>query len=313
MRHLVCVFITAPLASQSIAAEIEKLHFLIPGGVGGGWDNTARSAGDVLLKEKIVDQVSFENLSGRSGAKAISHLIQTAKHQPNTLMVSSTPIVVHSAKEVSFRDLTPIAAIISDYGAIVTTPNSKYTSWIDVVKDFYNNPNEVNVAGGSAKENMDHLVIALAFKNEGFDPQKIRYTSYGAKATQALLSGEVDLLSTGLSEVLELSKSGQVKVLAITAQNRLEFAPDIPTLTEYDNNTIFANWRGFFAAPGINQKQVDKWNHALQKMYKTDTWQEVKKQNGWIDNHKADKDFYTFLKGQERYIERLMSQLGFLD
>ena len=125
------------------------------------------------------------------------------------------------------------------------------------------------------------------------------------KATQALLSGEVDLLSTGLSEVLELSKSGKVKVLAITAQNRLEFAPDIPTLTEYDNNTVFANWRGFFAAPGISQKQVDEWNHALQKMYKTDAWQEVKKQNGWIDNYKAGKDFYTFLEGQERYIESL--------
>ena len=65
MRQLVCVFITAPLASQSIAAEIEKLHFLIPGTVGGGWDNTARGIGDVLVKEEIVDQVSFKNLSGR--------------------------------------------------------------------------------------------------------------------------------------------------------------------------------------------------------------------------------------------------------
>ena len=87
-------------------------------------------------------------------------------------MVSSTPIVVHPEKEESFRGLTPIAAIISDYGAIVTTPNSKYTSWIDVVKDFYTNPNKINIAGGSATENMDHLVIALALKNEGFEPQK---------------------------------------------------------------------------------------------------------------------------------------------
>lgn len=142
--------------------------------------------------------------------------------------------------------------------------------------------------------------------------QKIHYTSYGARATEALLSREAELLSTGLSEVLELSKSGQVKILAITAQNRLDFAPDIPTLTEYGNNTVFANWRGFFTAPGTSQEQVDNWNNALQKMYKTDEWQMVKNRNGWVDNYKADKDFHAFLESQERYIRHLKSKLGFL-
>ncbi|MCV5275819.1 tripartite tricarboxylate transporter substrate-binding protein, partial [Escherichia coli] len=88
----------------------------------------------------------------------------------------------------------------------------------------------------------------------------------------ALLSGETQLLSTGLGEVLEMSKSGQVKVLAITAPKRLEAAPNIPTLTEYGNETVFANWRGFFAAPGVSQKKIDEWNAAFTKMYNTDEW-----------------------------------------
>ncbi|MBU2898812.1 tripartite tricarboxylate transporter substrate binding protein [Vibrio hepatarius] len=312
---LITFIIAAPLTSQSIAVDLDKLHFLIPGGAGGGWDRTARGIGNVLVKEGIVDQVSFENLSGGGGGKAISHLIETAKRQPNTLMVNSTPIVVRSLNGIlpqSFRDLTPVAATIADYGAIVTSANSKYTSWVDVVKDFIDNPSKIKIAGGSARESMDHLVIALALKNEGFEPQKIHYASYGARATEALLSNEAELLSTGLSEVLELSKSGQMKILAITAQNRLDFAPDIPTLTEYGNNTVFANWRGFFAAPGASQEQVNKWNHALQKMYKTDEWQKIKRHNGWIDNYKADKDFHTFLEGQERYMRHLKSKLGFL-
>ncbi|CAM3629091.1 tripartite tricarboxylate transporter substrate binding protein [Vibrio aquimaris] len=318
MRHLVCVFIAAPLASQSIAAEeIEKLHFLIPGGAGGGWDMTARGIGDVLVKEELVDQVSFQNLSGGGGGKAISHLIETAERQPNTLMVSSTPIVVRALNGIfpqSFRDLTPVAATIADYGAIATSTDSQYTSWPDVVKDFHSNPSKIKIAGGSARGSMDHLVIAAAFKNEGFNPRKVKYISYdaGAKATAALLSGETELLSTGLGEILEKAKSGQLKILAITAQKRIDVAPDIPTLTEYGNNTVFANWRGFFAAPGINQEQVDKWNHALKRMYKTEEWHVVKNRNGWMDNYKADKDFYAFLEGQERQIGRLMSELGFL-
>ncbi|NMU69121.1 tripartite tricarboxylate transporter substrate binding protein, partial [Vibrio parahaemolyticus] len=160
-----------------------------------------------------------------------------------------TPIVVRSLSGIfpqSFRDLTPVAATVADYGAIVTSADSPYNSWEDVVKAFKENPRKVKVAGGSARGSMDHLVIAAAFKGEGFDARKVRYIAYdaGGKAMAALLSGETQLLSTGLGEVLEMSKSGQVKVLAITAPKRLEAAPNIPTLTEYGNETVFANWRG---------------------------------------------------------------------
>ena len=47
-------------------------------------------------------------------------------------------------------------------------------------------------------------------------------------------------------------------------------------------------------------------------MYRTNEWQIVKNRNGWMDNYKADKDFYNFLEGQERQIGHLMSELGFL-
>ena len=32
------------------AVEIKKIHFLIPGGAGGGWDGTARGTGEALTK-----------------------------------------------------------------------------------------------------------------------------------------------------------------------------------------------------------------------------------------------------------------------
>ncbi|MCV5941588.1 tripartite tricarboxylate transporter substrate-binding protein, partial [Escherichia coli] len=87
-------------------------------------------------------------------------------------MVNSTPIVVRSLSGIfpqSFRDLTPVAATVADYGAIVTSADSPYSSWEDVVKAFKENPRKVKVAGGSARGSMDHLVIAAAFKGEGFD------------------------------------------------------------------------------------------------------------------------------------------------
>ncbi|MDD9154714.1 tripartite tricarboxylate transporter substrate binding protein [Aliivibrio sp. S4TY2] len=305
------------LSGSAIAAELEKIHFIIPGGAGGGWDMTARGTGDVLLKSDIIEQASYQNLSGGGGGKAIAHLIETAERQPDTLMVNSTPIVIRSLSGIfpqSFRDLTPIAATIADYGAIVVNKDSKYTSWEQVVADFEKDPRSVKIAGGSARGSMDHLVVAAAFKGEGFDARKVRYIAYdaGGKAMAALLSGETPLLSTGLGEVLEMSKSGQVRILAITAPKRLESAPDIPTLTEYGNDTVFANWRGFFAAPGTPQAKIDEYTQAFNKMYETEQWAVVRDRNGWIDNYKADKDFYTFLEEQELLMGNLMRELGFL-
>ncbi len=303
---------------SSYAADIEKIHFLIPGGAGGGWDMTARGTGDVLVKSGIVDNVSFQNLSGGGGGKAIAHLIETAERQEDTLMVNSTPIVVRSLSGVfpqSFRDLTPVAATIADYGAIVTSADSPYNTWQDAVAAFKKDPKSVKIAGGSARGSMDHLVVAAAFKGEGFDPKQVRYIAYdaGGKAMAALLSGETALLSTGLGEVLEMSKSGQVKVLAITAPKRLDAAPNIPTLTEYGNETVFANWRGFFAAPGASEEKISEWTEALTKMYATDEWAVVRDRNGWIDNYKPNQEFYSFLEEQENQMGSLMTELGFLN
>ena len=38
-------------AGSLSAVEIKKIHFLIPGGAGGGWDGTARGTGEALLKQ----------------------------------------------------------------------------------------------------------------------------------------------------------------------------------------------------------------------------------------------------------------------
>lgn len=127
-----------------------------------------------------------------------------------------------------------------------------------------------------------------------------------------LLSGETQVLSTGLGEVLEMSKSGQVRVLAITSPKRLDIAPDIPTLADYGNPTTFVNWRGYFAAPGVSAEKVAEWNEVFKKMFASEEWKVIRDRNGWIDSYKGDKEFYAFLEEQEKQMGDLMRELGFL-
>ncbi len=306
-------------ASPMIASAdaIESIHFLIPGGAGGGWDGTARGTGEALTKSGLIKTASYQNMSGGGGGKAIAHMIETAEQQQGTLMVNSTPIVVRSLTKVfpqSFRDLTPIAGTIADYGAFVVNNDSEIKSWKQVVDGFKENPRSMKFAGGSSKGSLDHLVPAAAIKAEGLDPKLLRYIPYdaGGKAMAGLLSGEAQLLSTGLGEALELSKAGQVRILAITAPERLKDAPDVPTLVEMGNSTVFANWRGFFGAPGLSADTAKAYADVLGKMYETPEWETVRSRNGWVNVFKPGDKFYKFLEEQEQVVGDLMRELGFL-
>ena len=312
------LFAVSGIASaDSSKAQVDSIHFLIPGGAGGGWDGTARGTGEALKKSGLVDTVSFQNLSGGGGGKAIAYLIETAKQQQGTLLVNSTPIVVRSLMGVfpqSFRDLTPVAATIADYAALVVRNDSKYTHWDQIVADFKENPRNVKVAGGSSRGSLDHLVPAAAIKEEGLDPRALRYIAYdaGGKAMAGLLSGEADILSTGLGEALEMSKAGQVRILAITAPERVSDAPNVPTLKEMGNNTVFANWRGFFGAPGLSSEKAEEYAKVLGDMYQTDAWETVRSRNGWVNVYKPTTEFTAFLEKQEEQVGTLMRELGFL-
>ena len=315
MAALLTTCLTAGMSMQ--AAAVDNIHFLIPGGAGGGWDGTARGTGEALTKSGLIKEVSYENMSGGGGGKAIAHLIETASQQDETLMVNSTPIVIRSLSKVfpqSFRDLTPVAATIGDFGAFVVKKDSKYNSFKEVVADYQADPRAIKIAGGSARGSMDHLVAAMAFKAAGGDARQVRYVSYdgGGKAMAGLLSGEVQLLSTGLSEALTLAEAGEVRVLVMTGDERNDAAADVPTLKELGYDAVFVNWRGFFAAPGISDAKKAEYVAVLQKMYDTQEWEEVRARNGWSEIFKPDAEFVSFLQEQETEVGNLMRDLGFL-
>jgi len=195
-------------------------------------------------------------MSGGGGGKAIGYLIENSKSNHGTLLVNSTPIVIRSLTKVfphNFWDLTLIAGTIGDYAALVVPAGSSYRNFKDLVAAYKKNPESVAIGGGSVPGSMDHLVPAMAFKAAGADPTKVKYIPFdaGGKAMAALLSGEIDALSTGFSEAVSMEKAGKVRMIAVTSSERVDAAPNAPTLIEQGYNVTFVNWRGFFAAPDL--------------------------------------------------------------
>ncbi len=316
---LATAIILALSAANPAAAEqvVDKIHFLIPGGAGGGWDGTARGTGEALTKAGIVGSASYENMSGGGGGKAIGFLIENAASNHGTLMVNSTPIIIRSLTgrfPHNFRDLTMIAGTIGDYQALITGKDSPYKNFADVVAAYKKDPKKVSVGGGSVPGSLDHLVAAMAFQAAGADPTKVKYIPYdaGGKLNAAILSGEVAAGSTGFSEAVALAKAGEMRILAVTSPERVPAFKDAPTLKEQGYDVTFVNWRGFFGAPGLPAEKADQYRKALAAMYATPEWTAVRDRNGWVDIHNPGDKFSAFLENQEKVIKTLMQQLGFL-
>ena len=321
IKKIVSVLFSAILlfsATTTSSIAIDKIHFVIGGGAGGGWDGTARGTGEALTKSGMLKSASFENMSGGGGGKALAFMINTKPK--NTILVQSTPLVLRSITRhegyvtgsgvLSYKDVTPIAGVIGDYGAIAVAKNSPYKNFKDVVDAYKKNPSSVKMAGGSVRGSMDHLIGALAFQAAGANPNDVAYIPYdaGGKALAGLLSGETQIISTGLGELM--GARDQVRIIGITAPSRVADAPDAPTLKEQGYDVQFVNWRGFFGPPNMSNKDKKALSTMLGKVMETPEWEAVRKRNAWVNIYNSDKDFVKFLDAQTVEMTALMKKLG---
>jgi putative tricarboxylic transport membrane protein len=256
-------------------------------------------------------------MSGGGGGVAIGYMIENAESLEDTLMVNSTPIVIRSLTGVfpyNFRDLTLVSGTIGDYAAIVVGKDSPINSMDDLMAAFDADPAGTPFGGGSVPGGMDHLVAAMVMEASGRDALGVNYIPYdaGGTAMAALLSGEIAALSTGFSEAVDLSNAGEVKIIGVTSDARVDAAPDAMTMMEQGIDTTFVNWRGFFGAPGMSDEKLAQYQTAIAAMYDTPEWEAVRARNGWVNIHNSGDDFEAFLEGQELVIGDLMKKLGFL-
>ena len=320
-KSLISVLFSAILLfSATNSFAIDKLHFVIGGGAGGGWDGTARGTGEALTKAGFLKSASFENMSGGGGGKALAFMINTKP--ANTILVQSTPLVLRSITRhkgyvtdggsgiLSYKNVVPIAGVIGDYGAIAVAKDSPFKNFKDVVDAYNKDPSSVKMAGGSVRGSMDHLIGALAFQVAGANPNNVIYVPYdaGGKALAGLLSGETQMISTGLGELM--GARDQVRIIGITAPERVADAPDAPTLKEQGYDVQFVNWRGFFGPPGMSSSMKDEIAKMLGDVQKTPEWEAVRKRNAWVNIYNPGDKFISFLENQTVEMTALMKKLG---
>ena len=302
------------LLGLSLPLAAERLHLVIPAGPGGGLDATARALGNTLTDSQLLQGVSYENRTGGGGGKAMAYFVNSGASLDDTLLVNSTPLIVRSLQGLfphSYRDLTPIGGLIADPGVIAVRANSPLSSWGDVVAALGDSRKRLFVGGGSVKGSLDHITLSLLAQADGIDPRKIRYLAYdgGAKALLALMSGEVDVLVSGLGETLAAHQAGTIRILGVTADSGHQTA-GITSFRDQNVDVVFYNWRGVFAPGDIEPTDKKRLVELLTEAVATPTWQQQLDRYGWQPKFLPDQLFVEYLQEQERQLQEIMTDLG---
>lgn len=298
---------------------IRAFEFIAPAGPGGGWDTTIRMVARVLGEQRIITQpMPVVNKPGGGGGVALAYL-QTKKGDPYEVAVYSPPLLLirlTGQTELSYKDVTPIARLICDYGAFAVPKNSPYRTLNDVMEALKKNPKSVKIAGTSSPGSMDHIQFLQAAKVAGVtNIRAVQYIPFqGGEGLAALMGGHVDLLTTGMAETVGPMESGDIRVLAITAPERIKQGPmaKVPTLRELGIDTEFINWRGLFGPPGMPDYAVEYLSNALAQMAQTSPWKEICVRNGWAEAFLGPKEFAKFLGKTNEEYKSLLEDVGLL-
>jgi putative tricarboxylic transport membrane protein len=319
MKVKLAVLIISAMIVATVFAEVypsKHLNFIAPGGPGGGWDTTIRVVAQTLKETGLVTQpIVVTNMPGGGGGVGLAHM-QTKKGNPYTIIVFSPPLLLINLTgqtQYSFRDLTPLAMLIHDYGAFAVSKKSKYNIISEVMDALKKDPKSVKVGGISAFGSMDHIQFLMAAKAIGVTNLKdITYVSFQeGEHLAALLGGHIDVLSTGLAEVTAALQTGTIKVLAITAPQRVHGTlATVPTLKEEGIDAEFVNWRGLFGPLEMPDYAVECWINTLSKMVQTIEWDRVVAKYNWTKAFMPGKEFMNYLEKVNEDYKVVLKELG---
>lgn len=308
----------APKSSNDDAAAYpsKSLSFVVPAAPGGGWDSTARQLQQTMKSAKLVDQsIEVVNRDGGGGATGLSQIMTKDKGDPYTLMIGGLVMIgalEQASSPLKVSQATAIATMTAETEAIVVKSDSPYKTIDDVLAAYKKDPKSVAFGGGSVGGS-DQLVLGLLLKAAGEAPKDMKYIPYagGGEAIAGILSGDVEVGVSGLSEFQGQIEGGKMRLLAISSDEKKEIdGKEVPTLKGEGYDVDFSNWRAVYAPPGISDSERESIIKLMDKVHESKQWKDVLTKQGWSDFYKSGDEATAFMKSEEARVKSVMKELG---
>ncbi len=229
---LFCITACSDPSEDTADWPTRKVNIIVFSSAGGATDLANRVMGDAMGDVLGVDVV-ISNMPGALGGTAVNYVWNQPRDGYNLIGLSEgalghSVLGLHTstAKDWEYFMVGGTPGIIS------VNANASYQTFGELHAAIKADPGQISIAT-SVPGCIWNIQWLLTKEHGGFDTRYIPYTGSFPSQTAAL-SGEVDIVWTGLGEQSEFLQGGRLRPLAVFDTTPLEFAGQtIPPITDY--------------------------------------------------------------------------------
>jgi tripartite-type tricarboxylate transporter receptor subunit TctC len=259
--QLGCVLLLALAADSGARAEepypTRPIRLVVGFGAGGPTDIPARFVAD-KLSEALGQRVIVENKPAAAGMIATRDVLSQPRDGYTLLLCTHfEPINTALYKNAQFKlaDIAPISLIAKYYYGLAlanAVPAADFDAFVQYAKAHPGEVSYATIGAGSAQE----ILARQLEKLTGITMNRVPFRG-GAQVVQELVAGRMQFYVSPTLAILPQYQAGQLKILAVSAPQRLKNLPEIPTLTERGVDFVRYGWLGICAGAGTPQPILD--------------------------------------------------------
>ena len=259
---LFCVAIGTTLAAPLLHAQTwpqRPVKVIVPFTAGGSTDTQARIISE-RLAVALGQQFIVDNRVGAGGVIA-AEFVAKAPADGYTLFFAATPqfLIVPLIQKVNYdplKDFAPISILGTNPSVLavhISVPAKTLQEFIDYAKAH---PGELNYSSGGTGSTT-HLAAALFASRAGLKMTHVPYKG-GAQSVTDLIGGQIQMVFGNTSDMIQHSKSGKIRLLAVSGEKRAPQFPDLPTIAEFYPGFRSGTWNGFLAPATTPRTVIDR-------------------------------------------------------
>jgi tripartite-type tricarboxylate transporter receptor subunit TctC len=253
-------------AAQAAAWPDRAVHMIVPIAAGGPTDTNARIVAEQL--SKIWGQQVVVDNKGGAGTNIGNEFVAHAEPDGYTILFGTSSLAANAAlyRALDYDPMTDLApvSLVAKFPFFMFVPNSEPAKTVmEFVAAAQAHPGKL-IIGSPGTGSGPHLAEMLFMQMAKI---KLTHAPYrgAAPAFIDLIPGRIDCYF-GSGELLNFSRSGQVRVLGSTGAQRSPAAPDVPTITESGiAGYVVESWQGIFAPGKTPSDIVQKLNAGVVK------------------------------------------------
>jgi tripartite-type tricarboxylate transporter receptor subunit TctC len=227
----------------------------------------------LLVAEKLRDALGqgvVPDFRPGAGGNLANELAAKAPPDGYTVLLTSGSITISPSLYPklgydTFRDFTPVSNLASVPNVMVVHPSVPAKTLDELVRLARSMPGKMNYGSGgfgSGSQLGSELFMSLG-------KVKITHVPYkgAAIAMTAMLSGEVDMVTSTVPATIPHVASGRIRALAVMAPQRVPQLKDVPTTAEAGMpQLVVTTWYGLFAPANVRADAVERLNAELGKI-----------------------------------------------